>query len=41
MPKEWFLVPDFVIDEPVEYIKAGTNGEYSYDVREAKRTHTG
>ncbi len=31
-PKEWFLVPLFVIDEVVEKIKDGTLERYSYDV---------
>lgn len=30
-PKEWFLVPLFVIDEIVERIKDGSLTEYSYD----------
>lgn len=31
IPREWFLVPLFVIDEAVNHIKDGTIGEYSYD----------
>lgn len=31
VPREWFLVPLFVIDEVVEKIKDGTIGEYRYD----------
>ena len=31
-PKEWFLVPLFIIDEVVEKIKDGTLERYSYDV---------
>ena len=30
-PREWFLVPLFVIDEAIEKIKDGTIGEYSYN----------
>jgi len=35
-PREWFLVPLFVIDEMVEKIKDGTIGDYEYDVMNAK-----
>ena len=35
-PREWFLVPLFVIDEVVEKIKDGTLGEYRYSPTEAK-----
>ena len=35
-PKEWFLVPLFVIDEVVEKIKDGSIGSYRYDVQSAK-----
>jgi hypothetical protein len=31
VPREWFLVPLFAIDEAVEKIKDGTIGEYRYD----------
>ncbi|WP_374765276.1 GIY-YIG nuclease family protein [Yunchengibacter salinarum] len=31
VPREWFLVPLFAIDEAVEKIKDGTIGEYLYD----------
>lgn len=34
-PKEWFLVPLFVIDEVVQKIKDGTISRYSYDVKSA------
>jgi len=34
-PKEWFLVPLFVIDEVVERIKDGTIGSYKYDFHTA------
>jgi len=30
-PREWFLVPLFIIDQVVEKIKDGTIGQYSYD----------
>lgn len=32
VPKEWFLVPRFIIDEVVEKIKDGTLERYRYDV---------
>jgi hypothetical protein len=35
VPREWFLVPLFVIDEVVEKIKDGTIGEYRYDTDSA------
>ncbi len=35
IPKEWFLVPLFVIDKVVEKIKDGTIGKYSYDMESA------
>lgn len=35
VPREWFLVPLFVIDEVVEKIKDGTISEYSYDIESA------
>ena len=35
VPREWFLVPLFVIDEMVEKIKDGTIGEYMYDMDSA------
>ena len=31
VPREWFLVPIFIIDEVVERIKDGTISEYRYD----------
>ena len=31
IPREWFLVPLFVIDEAVERIKDGTITEFAYD----------
>jgi hypothetical protein len=36
IPREWFLVPVFVIDEAVERIKDGTITEYRYDPSAAK-----
>lgn len=36
VPREWFLVPLFIIDQVVEKIKDGTLGDYRYDPREAK-----
>lgn len=35
VPREWFLVPLFVIDEVVEKIKDGTIAEYRYDTESA------
>lgn len=35
-PREWFLVPLFIIDEVVEKIKEGTLANYRYDPKEAK-----
>lgn len=31
IPKEWFLVPLFVVDEAIEKIKDGTIGAFTYD----------
>lgn len=36
VPREWFLVPLFVIDEAVERIKDGTITDYRYDPSQAK-----
>ncbi len=36
VPKEWFLVPLFAIDEAVGRIKDGTITGYVYDPRNAK-----
>lgn len=36
IPREWFLVPLFVVDEAVERIKDGTIGEVVYDPKQAK-----
>ncbi|MCF8474596.1 MAG: hypothetical protein K9G26_07865 [Emcibacter sp.] len=35
VPREWFLVPLFVIDELVEKIKDGTISDYEYDPKTA------
>ncbi len=35
VPREWFLVPLFVIDDIVEKIKDGTISEYVYDTKSA------
>jgi hypothetical protein len=35
VPREWFLVPLFVIDEVIEKFKDGTIGEYVYDPESA------
>ena len=35
-PREWFLVPLFVIDEVVDKIKDGTLASYKYDSKEVK-----
>ncbi len=35
-PREWFLVPLFVIDDAVEKIRAGTIAKFLYDPRQAK-----
>ena len=36
VPKEWFLVPLFVIDQAVEKIKDGSISDYVYDPEEAE-----
>lgn len=36
VPREWFLVPRFVIDDAVEKIKDGTITEYTYDPKTAR-----
>lgn len=36
VPREWFLVPLFIIDQVVEKIKEGTLANYRYDPKEAK-----
>jgi hypothetical protein len=35
VPREWFLVPLFVIDDAVEKIKDGTIGDFIYDPKQA------
>ncbi len=35
-PREWFLVPLFIVDEVVERIKDGTISTYAYDPQSAK-----
>lgn len=37
-PREWFLVPMFVVDEAVERIKDGTITQYVYDPKSARLT---
>lgn len=36
VPREWFLVPLFVIDEAIQRFKDGTIGEYIYDAGAAR-----
>jgi hypothetical protein len=36
VPREWFLVPLFIIDQVVEKVKEGTLANYRYDPKEAK-----
>ncbi len=36
MPREWFLVPLFVVNEAVERIKDGTITQYVYDPNPAR-----
>ena len=36
VPREWFLVPLFVVDEAVEKIRDGTIANYVYDPKQAK-----
>lgn len=38
-PKEWFMVPLFVIDQVVEKIRDKSISEYYYDVENVKLTH--
>jgi hypothetical protein len=35
VPREWFLVPLFVIDQAVKEIKEGTITKYRYDPKSA------
>ncbi len=39
IPREWFLVPLFAIDEAVDRIKDGTITGYSYDPKTASLRH--
>lgn len=41
VPREWFLVPLFVIDEAVDRIKDGTITDYSYDPKKAALVKVG
>jgi hypothetical protein len=41
VPREWFLVPRFVIDEAVEKIKEGTIVDLFYDYKSGKIKHRG
>jgi hypothetical protein len=36
VPREWFLVPLFIIDQVVEKIKDGTLGDYHYDLKQCQ-----
>ncbi|MGI1678073.1 MAG: GIY-YIG nuclease family protein [Cellvibrionaceae bacterium] len=36
VPREWFLVPLFIVDEVVEKIKDGSISEYRYDMKNVK-----
>lgn len=38
-PREWYLVPHFVIDEAVERIRDGSITEYRYDSKSARLVH--
>lgn len=38
-PREWFLVPVFIIDEVVEKIRDGTITGYVYDPKTASLRH--
>jgi hypothetical protein len=39
IPREWFLVPLFAVNEAVERIRDGTITDYMYDPKMAKLTH--
>jgi hypothetical protein len=39
VPREWFLVPLFVIDQAVDRIKDGTITDYTYDPKTAELAH--
>ncbi len=40
VPREWFLVPLFVVNEVVERIRDGTITGYRYDPQTASLVHT-
>ena len=40
-PREWFLVPIFIVDEAVERIKDGTITQYVYDPKSARLVKVG
>jgi hypothetical protein len=40
VPREWFLVPLFVIDEVVEKIRNGTIAKFRYDPKSASLVET-
>jgi hypothetical protein len=40
IPREWFLVPVFVVDEAVERIKDGSITQYVYDPKNARLTRS-
>jgi hypothetical protein len=41
IPREWFLVPLFVVNEAVDRIKDGTITDYIYDPKAAALVHPG
>lgn len=41
IPREWFLVPRFIVDDAVERIKDGTITEYTYDPKTARLVREG
>jgi hypothetical protein len=41
VPREWFLVPRFIVDDAVERIKDGTITDYSYDPAAARLVRMG
>ncbi len=41
VPREWFLVPLYAVNEAIEKIKDGTIGEYAYDPQTARLTRAG
>jgi hypothetical protein len=41
IPREWFLVPRFVVDDAVERIKDSTITEYTYDPKTARLVREG